>query len=75
MVFAETLKRNLKLRDTEKDQYQIIRHFSENSEGVLSLSEICKEGNINKRWTSSLEVIGIFKRIILKNPEHFKFSI
>jgi hypothetical protein len=31
MVFAETLKRNLKLGDSEKDQYQVIRHFSEQS--------------------------------------------
>jgi hypothetical protein len=68
MVFAETLKRNLRLKDTEHDQYQVIRHFSEMSEGVLSLSEICKEGNINKRWTSSLEILGIFKRIMAKYP-------
>jgi|688.fasta_scaffold158516_1 hypothetical protein len=54
MVFAETLKRYLKLKDSYKDQYEVIRHFSEQSEGVLSLTEICKEGNINKRWTSSL---------------------
>lgn len=31
MVFAETLKRNLKLSDKEKDQYEVIRHFSEMS--------------------------------------------
>lgn len=41
MVFAEVLKRHLDLKDTEQDQYDIIRHFSEQSDGVLSLSAVC----------------------------------
>lgn len=42
MVFAEVLKRNLSIKDTEKDQYEIIRYFCEQSDGVLSLSAICR---------------------------------
>ena len=61
MVFAEVLKRHLALKDTEQDQYDVIRHFSEQSDGVLSLSAVCEEGKINKRWASALEIFSAFK--------------
>jgi hypothetical protein len=74
MVFAEVLKRHLSVKDTEKDQYEVIRYFCEQSDGVLSLSAICREGQINKRWTSSLEIFSAFKNIMKKNKNFFTFS-
>ena len=53
----------------------MIRHFSEHSDGVLSLSAVCREGNIDKRWTSSIEVLSTFQKIIKKHPKHFTFNI
>ena len=76
MVLAETLKRNLCLKgNSESEQHEVIRHFSEHSDGVLSLSAVCREGNIDKRWTSSIEVLSTFQKIIKKHPKHFTFNI
>ena len=75
MVLAQTIARNLKLKYTQEDQYQVIRDFSEVNEGALSLYEICKEGKIDKRWTSSVQIFAVVKKIISKYPEHFKLSI
>ncbi len=74
MIFAEVLKRHLSLKDKEEDHYEIIRYFCEQSDGVLSLSAVCEEGQIIKRWTSSLEIFAAFKNIMKKNPSHFNFS-
>jgi hypothetical protein len=54
MLFAEVLKRNLKLKEKEEDQHRVISHFSEQSDGVFSLTAVCEEGDIKKRWTSSI---------------------
>ena len=74
MLYAEVLKRHLSLEDTEKDQYEVIRYFSEQSQGVLSLSAVCEEGNIKKRWTSTLEIFNYFKNIMKRHPSHFTFD-
>lgn len=42
MVFAEVLKRHLSIKENEKDQYEVIRYFCEQSDGVLSLSAVCR---------------------------------
>ncbi len=49
MVFAEVLKRNRK----DLPAAEIIQLFKEESNGPYSLSNICKKGLIEKRFTSS----------------------
>lgn len=73
MVFAEVLKRRLCIKETEAEQYEVIRYFCEQSDGVLSLSAVCKEGQINKRWTSALEIFAAFKNIMKINQNRFQF--
>ena len=61
--------------DTEKKMHQIIQYFSEQCDGVLSLSAVCREGGFNNRWTSSVEVLGACKRIINSTRDKFAFHV
>ena len=75
MVFAEVLKRHLALTTQEKDRCELIGYFSEKREGAFSLSSVCAEGGISKRWTSALEVFSVFRKIMRKYPQHFGLQL
>lgn len=75
MVFAEILKRHLRLGQEEKDRCEIIGYFSEKREGAFSLTSVCREGAISHRWTSSLEIFSVFKKIMDKYPQRFGFQL